>query len=268
MPPRHETVQQAAPVRLQLPRQQRLSLGQIVHVDEAVVALVEADPRPRQLARQPVAAVQTDVDAVRHPRLQPQVHQAELRVEQIEVEVRTLAELRLQLQPLRRAVPAHGERLARLDALEHRDQPLGHAVGPRDVQRPRLLPLATARQVNDRSPRSLGQPLGRHGDLLRPFHRPILEVHQQHPHRPQIQPQPPQTGQPPNRPAKPHPVKPRQRPLDFRRHPLEKCLHGVSPVKQIEVFHNHPQSTNGTHAFVLSLWLRLNKVKPALGVSW
>ena len=81
----HQLVQGHRPVDLQLGIEQGLSALEVVEGHEGVVLLEVADPRGIELPRQPVAAVEDDLDLERQPGLQPHVHRAEDGVIQIEI---------------------------------------------------------------------------------------------------------------------------------------------------------------------------------------
>ncbi len=113
---------------------------------ERVVLFAIGDAMPVQLARQPLMAVQADLDDQRKPGLDADVQQSELAVQEIEVQRQALP-LRIdQSRPV--CSRDHLETLTRLDRPQHADQalretvPLNHladqvffANGPIDVQK-------------------------------------------------------------------------------------------------------------------------------------
>ena len=107
---------------LQLRIEQGLSAPEIVKGHEGVVLLEVADPRGVELPRQPVAAVENDLDLEWQPGLQPHVQRAEDGVIQIEVIVQALADGGAQLQVLGLRVVMQLVGPAGLDATEDGDQ--------------------------------------------------------------------------------------------------------------------------------------------------
>ena len=88
-----QRVELSGPIRhLPNPRQpaelvgQPLSASRRINLDKGVVALAEADSLVGQLLGQPVVAVHVDLDRVREPSLQPDVHQTEVGIDAVVVE--------------------------------------------------------------------------------------------------------------------------------------------------------------------------------------
>src|SRR5262245_20722960 len=102
-----------------------------------------------QLAGEPLAAVETDVDADGKLGLDAGVHEAEDRVDLVVVEVDalTLPVVDLQLPGL--MVLANIERHARIDAAEHADQPFPDAVAGSNLASDVLLAVLGGVEVAD-----------------------------------------------------------------------------------------------------------------------
>ena len=92
-------------------------------VHEGVLQSGIADARPVQLPRQGVMAVEVELQAEGRPRRDPQVAQAELRVEEVEVVVQALGLGGLEEGPARRLVVPRPERGAGFHRREDVDQP-------------------------------------------------------------------------------------------------------------------------------------------------
>jgi len=93
-----------------------------VDTGETVVGLFESYPMAQELAAQPFAAVQTHLHVKREIGLKPQVHEAEVRVEVILVNVEALARPQLQTAFLELGRAMILEAHARFDGFERADQ--------------------------------------------------------------------------------------------------------------------------------------------------
>ena len=101
-----------------------------------------------QLARQPLAPVEIDLDFKREPTLETDVYEAELGVQVIQIEMQALAKLAAHFQFMRLGVAFDPKRPARFDHGEDTDQSRCHAVLVRDFPRPVFFGLfAFGRQV-------------------------------------------------------------------------------------------------------------------------
>lgn len=172
------------------------------------------DPRRVHLPRQPLAAVNAQVQIEGEPTGQPCVHEAEGRVDEVVVVVQALAAGGHQPQHLRVTVAADVIRPEYFHGAEHADQPFPHAV-PRGNLAGRVF-LADRRtgQVPQRPSGGTGQ--GRRGvtDLLGDALHILFEVLQQHADVVQERGHPRGVGHQPQRPPEPHPIKPAKRPRD------------------------------------------------------
>ena len=96
---------------------QRRDRREVIDSGDLVVAAPVADPGPIHLPRQPLAAVDVDLNLVRRPGLQPHMHPPELGIDQVQVRVQALARPVDHLQALCLPVRHHHERPA---GLHHR----------------------------------------------------------------------------------------------------------------------------------------------------
>src|SRR3954462_7159908 len=93
----------------------RLDIG---YPGDLVVAFRIGDATAIELARQPFPAIDGDLDRIRRPTLQTDMHPAELGIDQVPVEMQALARTAHHLQPFGFPVAGHGERPARLQGRE------------------------------------------------------------------------------------------------------------------------------------------------------
>ena len=121
----HQLAQEDRPVDLQLVGEQGLGGREILDRDEGIVLLEVADPRGIELPRQPIAAVEDDLDLERHPGLDAEVNRPIDRMVEVEVEVQALAQGRPQFEVPGLRVAMDVVTAAGLDATEHGDQPVG-----------------------------------------------------------------------------------------------------------------------------------------------
>src|SRR3954462_34677 len=119
----------------------RLDIG---YPGDLVVAFRIGDATAIELARQPFPAIDGDLDRIRRPTLQTDMHPAELGIDQVPVEMQALARTAHHLQPFGFPFAGHGERPARLQGRERADQALRHPVILGDPARQRLLGGAVA----------------------------------------------------------------------------------------------------------------------------
>lgn len=126
-------VQDPRPVQVREAIGQALRTRQVADTDEDVVDLRVLDAAGRELAIQPLVAVEVDLDLQREPGLHPNVQQAEITVHEVVVQVQTLA-----LGGLHVGLPGgepQRERAARLQRREETHQPFLDAVTLGDLAR-------------------------------------------------------------------------------------------------------------------------------------
>src|SRR5690242_11007751 len=99
-----------------------------------------------RLLTQPFPALDVDLDRIGRPALHTDMHPAEVRIDQIPVEMQALARTAHHLQAPGFAVAGHRERAARLQGREHADETFRHSILRSDPARQRL--LGTARGVS------------------------------------------------------------------------------------------------------------------------
>src|SRR5262249_39649492 len=114
----HQLAKLQRPTYLQLLVQQGLGTPEVVDGHERIILLQVTDPLDVELPRQPVAAVETDLDLQREPGLQPHVHRAEYRMHEIEVIVKALARCHCEFQMLCGAIADEVVRATRLNTAE------------------------------------------------------------------------------------------------------------------------------------------------------
>jgi hypothetical protein len=127
------SVQQPRPVQVGEPIGQALRSRQVADADEDVVDLGVLDAAGRELARQPLVAVEVDLDLQREPGLHPNVQQTQIAVHEVVVQVQALA-----LGGLHVGLPggeAQRERAARLQGREDTHQTIVDAVTLGDLAR-------------------------------------------------------------------------------------------------------------------------------------
>ena len=100
----------------------------IFDMQETVFTALIADTGFVHCARKPLPAVHTDLDRARKPTLKSNMHESELSVNEVEVEMETFPFSWDELQLLGLPVLADGVREAWLDTREHADQTGGDAV--------------------------------------------------------------------------------------------------------------------------------------------
>ena len=110
-----------------------------------------------ELAGEPELAVHADHDLKWEPRLQPQVHQPELGVLEVEVVMETFSGFKFELEPMRFAVAADEVGQAWLHAVEHADEPFANPVAFGKLAGQRLLALGGRVKVTHRSASAFGE---------------------------------------------------------------------------------------------------------------
>jgi len=118
---------------------ERLGPGQILHPHQRVVVTAIPDPGPVELAGQPFPAVDVDLDLIGQPRLDADMHEPELGVDQIQVVVHAFPFPADRLQPAGAMIAPHLHRPARLDRRQHAHHPFGDRIPLRDLPSPVLL---------------------------------------------------------------------------------------------------------------------------------
>ena len=144
---------------------------QVLDPQQGVVVTAVADAGAVELARQPLPAVDVDLDLIGHPGLDAHMHEAELGVDQVEVVVHALALPTGGLEAVGGLGLADLERPARLDHADDTHHPFGHAVAGGDGPGQVLLllgagPGAGVVEVDVGPARVGGEALGVVGDLL------------------------------------------------------------------------------------------------------
>src|SRR5204862_1715012 len=193
-------------------RQEALRQRGVREVEHTVVNLREAAAAPMELLRQPLAAVDTDLQPKRQPRLQADVHQSEIPIPVIEIQMRAPTLARDQLQALSLPVPAHGKRPAPFYALEDGDQPLADAVARQNLPGAILFPNLPRREVLERPALLVRHHAGMRRQLLRQAFGEWTEVLQQHVVLVQPDLQPFHVADRPQGPAKANAITTRQEP--------------------------------------------------------
>ena len=244
--PAGQGVQKAGPTAPGQAVEDALGSWQVFDAGETVVALFVLDAGPVHLSGQPFASVEAHLDGERQPGLQPYVHQAELAVDEIEIQVQALAHGGDQSQLPGFSVPTNRVGLAGLDAGQDADQPLFDAVLLHDLASEVLFGEAGGRQITKGAPLLAGQSLG---VLLEPTGEPFGEraevlvqdvlARQEDVHSVTIADGP--QGSP-----KEHAVETRQYACDAALMPLQKTLHDDPPA---DVFcqNNHARNRLGRH---------------------
>ena len=202
-------------LRFSRSRQHLLGPRQIVDPHEAVVPLLEADPRLAHPPGQVLPSVEAHLDAKRQPGRQPHVHQPELPVQVVKVQVQALA--LLAAKP--KAALGRSRRIEKLmHGSTHRSTHTSPSVIPSRSAiclGPGLLVLAAAGQVLERTARLLGHLLGVLDQTLGQTHRQRPEVLVPHAHGSQEPIQALAVTDRTQRAAKQHPVKTTQHPDDI-----------------------------------------------------
>jgi cell envelope opacity-associated protein A len=101
-----DAVQQCRPLDGELLVHQLLRCRPVFDPRKAVVLPPVLYPRCLHLPRQPLAAVDPHVHRERKPALQPEVHEAKLRMQMVKIEMLALAAFQFQFQPFGLAIAA------------------------------------------------------------------------------------------------------------------------------------------------------------------
>jgi hypothetical protein len=144
-----ERGQDARPVLLGEAVGEGLGASRVVDTEESVVSLLEGDAPLLQFPGEPVVPVETHLNGEGKPALEAQVHEAQLAVDEVEVETQALAS-RVDEARAPLAID-HLETLAGFHCGKHADQSLGDAVAGGDFAGLLLLADGTG-QVNVGSP--------------------------------------------------------------------------------------------------------------------
>src|SRR5512135_524019 len=147
----NQLLEQTEPVGVPLRVQSGLRPSGILDPDQTVIPLAVTQAPALQLARQPPATVETNIDAEGEPALQPKVAAAPLRMQQIKVEVRALPRLQLQAQGPR----CHTIRQTGFHTLQDGNQAFDRAMGLQQALDQILFAGATGGQVVERPARAL-----------------------------------------------------------------------------------------------------------------
>jgi hypothetical protein len=94
-------------------------------------AIVDAGVRhaePGELLAQPLSAVDTDLHGEGQPGLQTHMHQPEIAIGKIEVQVTAFPFFDRDVQPTRRAIGPNGDGSAGLDGAQNTNQPVGDPI--------------------------------------------------------------------------------------------------------------------------------------------
>ena len=211
---------------------------QVVDPHEAVVPLLKADARLAHPSCQILPPVEAHLDAERQPRRQPHVHQPELAVHVIKVQVQALAFLGNEPEAAL-FVAADAKAHARLHAPQHAHQPLLDAVAAGDLAGPLLLGLAAAVQIFKRPAGRLGHRLG---VLLEPLRKSLGKrgkVLVLHARGSQETVQPIAIADRTQRPAEQHSVESAEHANDIILVTLYKFVHGVAPAGRLVLCNTH-----------------------------
>src|SRR5207247_1065972 len=259
-------------------------------VEDTVVDLREAAAVPTQLLRQPLAPIDTDLEREGQPRLHEDMHQAEIMVPVVEIQMRAPTFAGDQLQAPRLSIPAHPKRPAPFHALKDRNQPVAHAIARQNLAGAILFADLPRREILEGSAELLGhrasmrqqlgrQPLGKRAEVRQ---QDVLLI------EPDLQPFP--VANRPQRSAKSHAIKSCYDPGDAVLVPRHETLHRSSsrsmrcgkhimPETGVERFTysgaaryppiraTEPQPLRGAHAVtflplvfdIATIWLRLRR---------
>ena len=225
----------ALPGRLELLVGKLLSPLEVWEFEEAVVGAAIAQTGGIQLVGQPLAAIEGDVDAQRQPGLQPQMHEAELRMLEIEVVVQAFLGSPAEFQATTRGVPANLVGEAGLDGAEHADQALLDPVLASDAPGKLLLGGFGTVQIEQGPAPRLGHLFAGCTHRFRNVLGVGYEVLQQHADVIEIGEQALGLGQEADRPAETHAIETTERAADLIGMLLYKALHGVAPGGKVVV---------------------------------
>lgn len=105
-----------------------LSSRDVAHTQQAIIALFVGDPFLGQLSGQPLAAVEANLDVEGEPGLEPEVHEAELRMEMVVIVMQALAWAHEEFALARRSVGSNFVAEAGFGGAEDADEARGDAV--------------------------------------------------------------------------------------------------------------------------------------------
>ena len=123
-----QQVQPADPFPLDQAVHQPLGLGNVVDVDEAIVALLIFDTLAIKASAQPLPPINADLNGKGKPGLQSHMHQAKFPVNKIEVQVKTLPDGGIQSEGFQAPVLFQFEGPTGLNAGQHADQSVGNVI--------------------------------------------------------------------------------------------------------------------------------------------
>ena len=155
--------------------------GQIFYPGETIAPLLKGDPFLGQLPGEPLPAVETHLDGQGEPGLQPGAHKTELRVQEIVVEVQTLAAVGPDQEPFGFPVAVNLKGLTGLDAGEDADQPAGQAVPGSHLPGYGFLAHLAGGQILDGAAGAPGRGQGGLLEASRHLKDVLGKVFQQHP---------------------------------------------------------------------------------------
>jgi hypothetical protein len=164
--PVQQGLEEPLPIEGNLGVEQLLGARQVLNPGKAVVPATILDAGGVQLAGEPFAAVETDLDQKGEPGLEPQVEQAQSLVKKVEVEVHALAPLELEFQFFGFPIAPDKPGTAGFDGAQYGDQAALDPVLARDVAGQTLFVIAMALEVDHAPTAVLGQGGGRLADAL------------------------------------------------------------------------------------------------------
>ncbi len=196
---------------------------------DAVVVLTIADSRLRQVACQPVSAIQADLHGEGEPGLQPHVQESELGMLEVMIQVCALSPAAFNGNLLGLPIATNPQCGAGLNAPQNADQPLCDLVTSGDFQGDVLFADLRAVQEFDLAPVLAGVPQRLVDQLLRHLLGMLLEVGHAHVGAEQITVQAPRVDNAPQDATEQQPVKSGQDSQDTLSELPYHILHGVAP---------------------------------------
>ena len=142
-----------------------------------------SDALPGQLPGEPLPAVEAHLNGQGKPGLDPGVHETELGMKKIVIEVETLAAMRLDQEPFGLPVAVHLEGLTGLDAAQDADQTLGQLVPGGYVPSQVVLAHLTGSQIVDGAAKPPGHGQGGLLEARGHLEDVVGKVLQQHPQK-------------------------------------------------------------------------------------
>jgi hypothetical protein len=171
-----DSVQLSRPIDFQLFTHQTLRSFDVADPSEAVLFFAVAHLVAIHLPTQPFPSIEADLDQERKPALQPQVHQAELRMQMVEIEVLALAALELKFQFFGLAITAQKIGPAGFNTPKNPDQAFLQMILFDEFPGQRFLAEMTGAQILKRTPGLFGHLECGGFDPLRQVNREILKV--------------------------------------------------------------------------------------------